>query len=523
MNPERMFESRQFQCEIHGSINKIEHCRLPCQKCMKKYNSYFKEESKNKNWVYKKKIHKDRDLAEVLPGKNKRSKFGSKSMINLFLKNSSIFALNRIGKSTSKRRKVFWIFILCFGIIGCVSQVGQFLSSYYKYPVVITLESRKEKSGKFPAVTLCNMNSIRREFQTCFENNLSYNKCLNSSENDEAENVLMNNSTPICNRDFYVSQIHKNIMYTTFSLGYATRKKYGHKVEDFITFCKFNGVFCYPQNFTVSLSNFYGNCFTFNPEKLNPPLRQLRPGSFYSLVFEINLEVNKYATFTDSVGARLQLHDPHVQHNTDDKGVNISPGSEINVAITKSVFSRLPAPFKDRCKKYKDGDNQDSCIDLCMHEVISSKCFCSMMTNPIDDVPSCNIYDPLVLCCIMEFYDDTVCDCPISCDETVYNMQISSTIWPKYGDDNSIKQDSKKINDSYCTVICPKTQESRLRLKIYYDTFETIIYKQRPMYQSSELLSQIGGQMGLWLGLSLIAVFECLENIIIMCKYRYKK
>ncbi|GIX77048.1 FMRFamide-activated amiloride-sensitive sodium channel [Caerostris extrusa] len=59
-----------------------------------------------------------------------------------------------------------------------------------------------------------------------------------------------------------------------------------------------------------------------------------------------------------------------------------------------------------------------------------------------------------------------------------------------------------------------------IKLKVYYDTLEQLTYEQKPMFEDSEVLSQVGGQMGLWLGLSLAAMFECLENIVLLWHYR---
>lgn len=84
---------------------------------------------------------------------------------------------------------------------------------------------------------------------------------------------------------------------------------YGHQVENFIKFFEFHETCCYPENFTVSLSKFYGNCFTINLSEMC-----LRPSDSYysSLKLEIDIEIQKYDTSLNSLGARIQLHDPYM-------------------------------------------------------------------------------------------------------------------------------------------------------------------------------------------------------------------
>ncbi|GIX91888.1 FMRFamide-activated amiloride-sensitive sodium channel [Caerostris darwini] len=62
-----------------------------------------------------------------------------------------------------------------------------------------------------------------------------------------------------------------------------------------------------------------------------------------------------------------------------------------------------------------------------------------------------------------------------------------------------------------------------VKLKVFYQTLEESFYKQEPMFQESELFSQLGGQLGLWLGISLVALFECVENISHLVHYCIKR
>ncbi|GIY36241.1 uncharacterized protein CEXT_311191 [Caerostris extrusa] len=48
---------------------------------------------------------------------------------------------------------------------------------------------------------------------------------------------------------------------------------------------------------------------------------------------------------------------------------------------------------------------------------------------------------------------------------------------------------------------------------------EVIIYSHRPQYEDIEIFSFMGGYIGMWLGISLIAVFDFLEHVSLVTYY----
>ena len=66
-----------------------------------------------------------------------------------------------------------------------------------------------------------------------------------------------------------------------------------------------------------------------------------------------------------------------------------------------------------------------------------------------------------------------------------------------------------------------------LRVEVYFETLSYEMVREQPQYGWEHLLSNIGGALGLWLGLSIITVFEFCELIFdlhrIIISSRYKK
>lgn len=81
-----------------------------------------------------------------------------KSVILNLLQKSSIYAVSQLVTSSGFGRKVLWLLVLLVGLSGCTYEIYHFLSLYFQYPVVITLEVKNNWKLDFPAVTVCNLN-----------------------------------------------------------------------------------------------------------------------------------------------------------------------------------------------------------------------------------------------------------------------------------------------------------------------------------------------------------------------------
>ncbi|XP_076366686.1 uncharacterized protein LOC143255231 isoform X4 [Tachypleus tridentatus] len=51
-------------------------------------------------------------------------------------------------------------------------------------------------------------------------------------------------------------------------------------------------------------------------------------------------------------------------------------------------------------------------------------------------------------------------------------------------------------------------------VKVYFRIKETVIYSSTPKYQTQDILSAIGSQTGLWLGISIISTFQTIMHLI---------
>ncbi|XP_068747617.1 acid-sensing ion channel 4-A-like [Montipora capricornis] len=60
-------------------------------------------------------------------------------------------------------------------------------------------------------------------------------------------------------------------------------------------------------------------------------------------------------------------------------------------------------------------------------------------------------------------------------------------------------------------------------INIYYETLDTEVTEEKPAYDLNDFGSDAGGNMGLFLGCSLLTLCEFVDLIIIMCLRRWRK
>nr|XP_006815636.1 PREDICTED: uncharacterized protein LOC100378515 [Saccoglossus kowalevskii] len=114
--------------------------------------------------------------------------------------------------------------------------------------------------------------------------------------------------------------------------------KFGHQGEDFILRCTFDEKYCNSSQFSVFQNDNYGNCYTFNDEKLiNGTIRRSsRPGARFGLKITLYLEQNEYIPiFGQTAGVRVLIHPPDVAPFPENNGITVPPGFKSSFAIRR--------------------------------------------------------------------------------------------------------------------------------------------------------------------------------------------
>ncbi|XP_022257978.1 degenerin deg-1-like isoform X2 [Limulus polyphemus] len=176
----------------------------------------------------------------------------------------------------------------------------------------------------------------------------------------------------------------------------------------------------------------------------------------------------------------------------------------------------MTEPFVDRCgqnhvniKGYYD---RETCLQICTQLLRNETCGCGDPRVPLpDDVAPCLLNETTNVCCLEEVRahlssGKKKCDCPLSCLENTFKMTVSMSSIDRMKNAVSSSSDKSTINI----------------IKVYFRTKETVIYSSTPKYQTQDILSSVGGQIGLWLGISIISTFQTIMHLTRRVSNRYK-
>ncbi|XP_059174131.1 amiloride-sensitive sodium channel subunit beta-like [Physella acuta] len=313
--------------------------------------------------------------------------------------------------------------------------------------------------------------------------------------------------------------------YITAILNSSTVEPAGHQKKDFIASCKFGGYYCSPMNFTYFHNHKYGNCYTFNSRHVEGTLTTRFPGPTYGLILELFINQQEYiANLASEAGARIIIHKKGTIPFPEDEGISVIPGRSSSIGIKQVSYSRLPPPHGVCGYEAKTTDyyvhylgtshSKLSCLKSCYQDIIMEYCACAVtFFYIIPNVTICNMTDPITENCVnslpsiaSERYK--LCDekCPQPCEETRYELSISQAGWPSTKYQDFLREKLGQTNALY--IQAANTQDEFTKVQIYYQDLIYQHVEQQKAYESMNLISDLGGQLGLWLGLSAITIGE---------------
>ncbi|GFU00308.1 acid-sensing ion channel 5 [Nephila pilipes] len=444
-------------------------------------------------------------------------------MTSEFVSNSSIYIVSQISRSLFLFGKIAWGLMLVTSFIICVLKIQNFWFLYQQYPIVINLHVEHKQSLEFPAVSVCNLNRMKQEKGNCpgrytFQRDGSIATPYVLSERKNIITRKINQNVPAIER----KNSDLEFLMEYYGMEEEERFQLGHKPSDFLGECSFQGRQCAASNLSFFTSFRYGNCITFNKKsEKKEPLRISDTGIGTGLILTLDIEYCHYSPRTHARGARVVVHSPEENPNPEEDGFTLGPGFETTISLKQIVFRRLTNPYKDHCMDYKSQpemfmSNRFDCIRNCMQDYNYVKCGCTDPTLTVmKNLKPCRFTNKTHMDCLDEALSNitqygSMCKCPLPCTSIYYNEKLSKAVFPSIG----FFLKKRIFQDGFT-----ESRERYLQLNIFYSSLDRHVYQQLPKWQATELLSYLGNQLGLWLGLSLVAVFEFLEKLILFINY----
>ena len=472
-----------------------------------------------------------------LNNENPKLKRLKDSRIKIFKKITALLELStshgipNIVRSNRISVKILWTICFLVSVSICSFMVFKGASDYLQHETVSKIEYITEIPTKFPTVSFCNLNpfvtNFSEQWMISILPSLGYNNSLDKLI--KAENIYYLSLLNLATQLFLNKEDH----------GYAIRKLLGYNLSSLLIECHYNQENCDYKNFKWYYDLNYGNCFSFNSgydesDKELKILENLKPGPKNGLKLQFFLRPgqNKYSAGINE-GLRVFIHNNSVNPSTL-TGINVEPSKRTDIAIQRTFIQKEPDPYSD-CISLENFDSyyykfliglnrtyrQQDCFDLCLQKKVIEECKCFDMNFPM-------IYNSTQCISLVDYFcslnvsynfkkskidDECLKLCPLECESIKYDLLISNAgVLSENGYFiyknliNNISAKYGEYNLSYDEV-----KKRLVVVDIYYSDMSYIKISEAPKTSFFDLLSNLGGTLGLYIGISFLSLVELVE------------
>ncbi|CAG5125164.1 unnamed protein product [Candidula unifasciata] len=431
-----------------------------------------------------------------------------------FSENTTMHGLGRVFASRNPCKRVVWLVMVVSVLTIAIFQLVDLVSDFYTYPVTTLVKIKHETKATFPAITICNVNRKKRSVTPEFEEPIEFWEVsgFESYEHEAAVNAMMK------------------------MLSMSDEDSSAHQISDMLVKCLINKHVCSMDNFTEHSTTTYGNCYTFATEDPKS-MYTTKAGPESGLILELDIEHRDYIYLSPTAGLKVIVHGHDERPFPEDGGILAHPGVTTSIGIKKNKHMAQLTLFSGEQYSYTENACRKSCFQLAMYK----RCRCCDEDLPCDDdalfkmaginpekgqtVPYCEM-DSETVECMIQIEEDYLTDglncftrCLPACDKTTFEKVVSTALWPS---DPYLDFVLHKINETvlknmtFTTKLALKRfiQTNFLRLEIYFDSLDVVEFNTQPKYDWSMLFGDVGGQLGLWLGCSLLTAMEVIEVFI---------
>ncbi|XP_071845764.1 epithelial sodium channel subunit beta-like [Apostichopus japonicus] len=490
------------------------------------------------------------------------------------MKDSSAHGLPNIARAKTVIGRAIWTILFLAGLALLTWQVCERCARYWSNEYGVNLDIRFDKEISFPAVTFCNMNPVRAsqflhlsaDFQQLFAANSPPSEETRNEfiANGDVTSVLTGTSNSggsttetietwndRADPKFFAtkdetSQLREDLTSKISNLTEEKQIELGHQLETLLLKCEWQGFPCAPSNFSTFYSSTYGNCFTFG-RRNTTELQASHPGPLNGLVLELFVEQDEYlADLTDTIGLSLVVHEADKMPLPEDDGILISTGFNTAIGIKKLEISRLGEPYFEclhqgeqsgehiqdyYVEKFNVAYSLKTCERSCYQHAVISNCHCMDPAFPTGknntEAPCSSETEKQCQDTTFSMYQkgDVACDCVNRCVEQIYIPSISMAQWPSDAVSVGVLADIMSTNVEARRHLSRAEdphewlERNVAKVQIFFEEFNYEKITQYKSYTFGDLLSDIGGQLGLWLGISVLSLFEVVE----ICSAAFKR
>ncbi|KAF7638186.1 hypothetical protein Mgra_00002414 [Meloidogyne graminicola] len=330
-------------------------------------------------------------------------------------------------------------------------------------------------------------------------------------------------------RGAITTRTKENLIFLVAGMSRQVRQSLSYTLHEFVLRCSFNSKDCDLNSWT----------FNFND---SVELKNSRAGPMYGLRLLLNVNQSDYMPTTEAAGVRIVVHEQDQEPFPDTFGYSAPTGFVSSFGLKTKILHRLDAPY-GKCSDtfrptgyiYAEHYSPEGCYRNCFQHIILERCGCGdprfPLPNEKEDRP-CDARNPKERSCLSNqtavlggFHHLTHdCHCVQPCTENTFETAYSAASWP--AQNFNIGQDdcALVLGNNFTMDSCIEYyRKNTAYIEIYYEQLNYEKLKETPGYTLVNLFSDLGGNIGLWIGFSLITVLEIVELIFECFTYGCKQ
>ena len=403
-----------------------------------------------------------------------------------------------IFASKSWPKRIFWLLIIVIAIGGFWAVTVADIIRLVREPIATSITLTRENELAFPAVTICSLSLLNT---TTLESGGAtvVNDLIDLF--DFAETDL-----PECRR--IANQIASN---TGRNIGWGELTNLANNdLRVLLKECTYEGRKCGIEDFQP-ISTVAGRCYTFNRPTSNKPQRMVQgTGVRRGLRLQLSPEFQLFSLGNDH-GFRIVVHNPDELPRPESEGIAVGLRSTVYIgmrqvdSVDKTKFSsghqcRMDTTFNQELT-FPDYTtySQSSCLTECGYKFLADECGCieRRFYTPRDgsqynQFRECTAPD---LCCEVQNFESVgevgeICDCPPRCTTVERTLTISSST----------------------------NEDDLVGVNVFYESLILETRETTDSYTPWSLISDIGGNTGLFLGFTLLSGVELFLLVLGLAK-----
>ena len=501
-----------------------------------------------------------------------------KRIVREWAVNSTSHGLPKIMRTHNRLIRVLWVILFLASSTYCFYTIVNSIVQYSKYQTVSQVSYVNERQVNFPAVTICTLSVFDyfyksgelKEILTKY--NLSF-LVFNEFNREFYESGWIKPS------DEWILDDANNAIKR--AVAHSQNQGLGFSLESDLLFkCYFNKKICDHTYFKHFWDNNYGSCYTFNSGvnlkgESTPLLKTSRTGPSFGLHLDVFVD-NPLSQnqLMDKKGLHIVIHNNSEPYYTSTSSIDVPTGFETYIGIQRVYTEKLEKPYSDCLAEMKPFSetsaklfgymtdlnataySSDFCYKMCYQEAVINTCNCYDIQFPqinnitkacytFNDV-SCVVY---VNNLFAEEDIERICNhsCPVPCTVVKYELSDHKSTFPTDFYYTQVMQQVKArvglgfddgsylgtgplkrlyifllnyyLLPNYKTQFVEGVKNNILRVVINYDDLKLTYLEETPAITIETLLGIVGGQLGLFIGISFLSFIELLELILISLAY----